>query len=182
MYLALKTNEATAYLGQWKSSYGRTTPLLETVLCSTEQLILTAAKISAKLYQMHCGNQAMWCTTYQKFWWAILCIFRWLFFTNFTTRVNKRQIILKAFWTLVPKILYPGYQCFVFFFLFFQPFIAAANLSGSPAGQCNLNPCVKSLTPSVPIWKVTNRKKRNKKRNEKKDITQCSLTKAKHPT
>ena len=168
MYLALKTNEATAYLGQWKSSSGKATPLLETVLCSTEQLILTAAKISAKLYQMHCGNQGMWCTTYQKFWWAILCIFRWLFFTNFTTRVNNRQIILKAFWTLVPKILYPGYQCFVFSFFFFSHLLQQRIFQGHPQANATRIRAWSLWHPQYQFEKWPTEKKEIRKETKKK--------------
>ena len=46
---------------------------------------------------------------------------------------------------LFPKYCTLGTSVLFFSFFFFQPLSAAANLSGSPAGQCNQNPCMKTL-------------------------------------
>ena len=131
---------------------------------------------------MHCDNRGMWRATYQKFWWAILCIFRWLFFTNFTTRVNKKNKLINC-------LSNPCFQNIVlwvpvvFFFLFFFSAI-----------ECNIESFRVTCRPMQPesVHEVSDtfstnlksdqRKKQRNKKGKEKAIPKCTLNKAKHPT
>ena len=113
----------------------------------------------------------MWCTTYQKFWWAILCIFRWLFFTNFTTRVNKKSKLINCILNPCFQNIAPWVPVFCFFLSFFSAIECSSEsfrVTCWPMQPESVHE--NSLTPSVQIWQKFNDQKKKKKLTTKQII------------